>query len=420
MPCQIETEIIDCMSDMLSSVVKQNTIMRTGKTIMVKIPRKNTKAKAMKDGVCMGYNHYDANGVKTFVPDDVVIRARDVKTETNAQLLEIFPAFVAHRAERKEMEAMAMEDINRYVPEPEPVVEDIEDVPIAQLIVAKKAKKARKPKPMVPVEVVVANQVRTFWFPEEVWDLIKSYLDLAPKSCQFYNHDHAVICRVFCFPVVKTNRNDAITYTYNADGTAGDRVFTETAVTLTTEKKWFCGFCARRQALNESGDVASYGSLERFRMEKLRTERYDWYIERHGALEHNKAVGAGSRHIKILRNRYWAEWEMEKNIADLQKYYAEYMLEKRRSQNRMREALIEEIDRHNEYKHGTIVAKERKEAFIRELTADFTNGELDYKSFTKLMRTTLTFSTGTFRYEDWRNSIIRNSNLNSTHDSDDI
>jgi hypothetical protein len=392
----INTEIIDLMTEMKNEVFKRNAItIRTGKTIKVKLQKKKpTKLIIVEDE-------------DEVVVDAKVEGAKANKTQVFAQLLDIFPAF----AENREMMG---EDRDAPAPAPVVVAEEIpEDVPIAQLIVAKKTKKSRKPKPMVAVEVVVANTVRTFWFPEEVWAIIKSYLDFGKKYCSNSFHDGTGSLKMYCVPSVKIVEDRALKFLKNADG---ERVFHEDAIKMKIEKKWVCECCLKTLG-RDGSTLASHNSfdecVENHRMVVLAIERQDWYRERHPNEDFKKALGAGKRHTTILRKRYWTEWSMEANLADLQTYWGRFLLHRRRDQNRQREALINEIDRFNEYQRGKIVAKERKEAFIRELNADFASGTLEYVAFTKLMRTTLTHCESSFRHDDWRQFIIRQSNLNA-------
>jgi hypothetical protein len=290
-----------------------------------------------------------------------------------------------------------------------PLIIDGNDDGVKSLVIKKR--KIKISLKDVAVEVVIANQVRTFWFPEELWAIIKSFLNFGKKYCSNLYHDGSGSLRMYCLPSVKIVENRALHYLKNAEG---ERVFHEDAFKMKIEKKWVCECCLKSLGKNgctlASQNVFS-DCVEEYRMTVLATEREEWYRERHPDDDYKKAIGAGKRHTTLLRKKYWTEWTMEKNLADLETYWGRFLLHKRKVMLNQCERLRKEIDSANEYHRGKNLGKQRKEEFIRELAADLSAGTLEYVAFSKLMRNALTFSESTFSHDDWRETIIRNANL---------
>jgi hypothetical protein len=297
----IINEVRACMTDMVATVISRTPI-RTGEKIIA--------YKVMVDGVFRGYSR---NTPK----------------------------------EREENASMGEHDFDAPAPvvvveDPAPVVvEDPEDeIPIAQLIVRRK--RTRKAKVAVAVAVASNGAVAVgFYFPEDVWRLIKSYLGFGGQVCYNTNYGDCIHTgRVFRFPLFSHISAEVV----NCRRSGGVYDPTEpTAIEVRHNCRWTCEGCLKtlcstyRAEHNDHGKGSVLYNLNSFRMDTLEQERVAWFIEKHGVEKQKEAVQAGKRHVRILADRYWNKWSMEENIADLEKYWSRYLNHLRSREGGVRE-----------------------------------------------------------------------------------
>ena len=217
-----------------------------------------------------------------------------------------------------------------------------------------------------------------FYFPEEVWNMIKDYADYGKrKQCRFHLCDDRLTRAYPHARLIRVNRENQSAY-----------------IKLHTHTSWLCDACIVGQDL----DPKEY-DLQVFRSEQVGKR----------AMEKTKKTNKGHARTNAIwqLKRKLEKISVDENMKDLEKnYWKPYIASLREQQkiDQMKEDLrfTDSIERKARKQRGL----DTKEGFIRELAQMLTEGTIEIKLFQRIMSQALLYDHSYYEYNDWRERIM--------------
>jgi hypothetical protein len=253
---------------------------------------------------------------------------------------------------------------------------------------------------VIPKKVVKVD----IYFPDGVWETIKSYMPVFLTKYCFYNPNHVA---KYSFPRVIITSNIGYCYTNSQNPNGVGSVYSESrweyneeAVQFQLCKNFYCESCLKRHMLDPKGNSRFGTTLVGYR----------------GRVNYDRGFNSKDTEKEAKSAGQKAEWNANKKFAgksvewildDLEKnYFQGFMDFMRQRRVKAEDDIMRQVQEHNRYYDDRATGKANKEAFMRELATMLSTGELTYIEFDNIVRNSIQHSCSSFVRDGYREKFM--------------